>query len=88
MKIVLNLLTRGAFFAGSMEHCVVRAAREPADLRTAEVLDVVPGLFDKAGNDITYFYESQLAGEAAPVEDIHFYLVEPRTLRASVTVRM
>ena len=44
--------------------------------------------FDEAGNDITYFYESQLAGELAPVEDIHFHPVEPRTIRASVTVRM
>jgi hypothetical protein len=43
-------------------------------------------LFDAADNDITYFYESQLPGEAAPVEDIHFHPVEPRTLRATVTV--
>jgi hypothetical protein len=26
-------------------------------------------LFDDDGNDITYFYESRLPGEAAPVED-------------------
>jgi hypothetical protein len=44
--------------------------------------------FDEAGNDITYFYESQLAGEPAPVEDIHFHPVEPRTIRASITVKM
>ena len=43
-------------------------------------------LFDAADNDITYFYESQLPGEAALVEDIHFHPVEPRTLRATVTV--
>jgi outer membrane receptor protein involved in Fe transport len=43
-------------------------------------------LFDAADNDITYFYQSQLPGEAAPVEDIHFHPVEPRTLRATVTV--
>jgi TonB dependent receptor/TonB-dependent Receptor Plug Domain len=44
--------------------------------------------FDEQGNDITYFYESQLPGEAAPVEDIHFHPVEPRTIRASITVKM
>ena len=44
--------------------------------------------FDEQGNDITYFYESQLAGEPAPVEDIHFHPVEPRTIRASLTVNM
>jgi outer membrane receptor protein involved in Fe transport len=43
-------------------------------------------LFDAEDNDISYFYESQLPGEAAPVEDIHFHPVEPRTLRATVTV--
>jgi outer membrane receptor protein involved in Fe transport len=43
-------------------------------------------LFDVEDNDITYFYESQLPGEATPVEDIHFHPVEPRTLRANVTV--
>jgi hypothetical protein len=42
---------------------------------------------DKHANDITYFYESQLRGEAAPVSDIHFHPVEPRTLRASVAVK-
>jgi len=42
---------------------------------------------DAEDNDITYFYESQLANEAAPVEDIHFHPVEPRTVRASVSYR-
>jgi outer membrane receptor protein involved in Fe transport len=42
---------------------------------------------DKRANDITYFYESQLRGETAPVDDIHFHPVEPRTLRASVVVK-
>jgi outer membrane receptor protein involved in Fe transport len=43
-------------------------------------------LFDAEDNDISYFYDSRLPGEAAPVEDIHFHPVEPRTLRATVTV--
>ena len=42
---------------------------------------------DEKANDITYLYESRLRGEAAPVTDIHFHPVEPRTLRAFVTVR-
>ena len=41
-------------------------------------------LFDARDSDITYFYESQLRGEAAPVADRHFHPVEPRQLRASV----
>ena len=41
----------------------------------------VYNLFDSNDNDITYFYESQLAGEAQPIEDRHFHPVEPRTLR-------
>jgi hypothetical protein len=44
-------------------------------------------LFDSSDNDITYFYESQLPGEAAPVEDRHFHPVEPRTLRLTVETR-
>jgi TonB dependent receptor/TonB-dependent Receptor Plug Domain len=42
---------------------------------------------DKRADDITYYYESQLRGEPAPVNDIHFHPVEPRTLRAMVSVR-
>ena len=44
-------------------------------------------LFDSHDNDITYFYESQLPGESAPVEDRHFHPVEPRTLRLTVETR-
>jgi hypothetical protein len=40
--------------------------------------------FDRKVNDITYYYESQLPGEAAPVDDIHFHPAEPRTLRATL----
>jgi hypothetical protein len=41
-------------------------------------------VFDSDDNDITYFYESQLPGEAAPVADLHFHPVEPRTFRATL----
>ena len=43
--------------------------------------------FDRKASDITYFYESQLPGEAAPVADLHFHPVEPRTLRATIEWR-
>jgi len=51
------------------------------------VAATVFNLFDVEDNDITYYYESQLAGEPAPVADIHFHPVEPRTVRVEATVR-
>ncbi len=44
-------------------------------------------VFDSTDNDITYFYESRLADEPAPVADRHFHPVEPRTLRMTVETR-
>ena len=44
-------------------------------------------LLDSDDNDITYFYASQLPGEAQAVEDRHFHPVEPRTLRLTVETR-
>jgi hypothetical protein len=41
--------------------------------------------FGSRANDITYWYESQLPGESAPVGDVHFHPVEPRTLRVTAT---
>lgn len=49
-------------------------------------LDVL-NLFDADDADITYFFESQLPGEADPVEDIHFHPVEPRQVRVSLRYR-
>lgn len=46
-------------------------------------LDVL-NLFDSEDADITYFYESQLAGETNPVADRHFHPVEPRQFRVSL----
>lgn len=43
-------------------------------------------LLDRRANDITYYYDSQLAGELTPVGDYHFHPVEPRTVRAMVTM--
>ena len=49
----------------------------------------VLNLFNRAADDITYFYASRLPGEpAAGVEDKHFHPAEPRTLRLSLLLRM
>jgi outer membrane receptor protein involved in Fe transport len=53
--------------------------------RVELVLDVL-NLLDREVNDIEYYYESQLAAEAAPVLDRHFHPAEPRTVRLSVRV--
>jgi len=41
-------------------------------------------LFDAQDDDIAYYFVSRLPGEAAPVEDIHFYPVMPFSVRASI----
>ena len=38
-------------------------------------------LFDSDDHDVEYFYESQLPGETAPVEDNHYHVFEPRSIR-------
>ncbi|OYU99531.1 MAG: hypothetical protein CFE45_12585 [Burkholderiales bacterium PBB5] len=48
-------------------------------------LDVF-NLFDRRVNDIQYYYESQLPGEAAPVADRHVHPAEPRSLRLSLRI--
>jgi hypothetical protein len=55
--------------------------------RSLSLVVTVFNLFDRRDNDITYFYESQLPGESAPVADIHFHPVESRTVRAAVTMK-
>ena len=52
----------------------------------AELTVDVFNLLDRKLNDIEYFYESRLPGEAAPVADRHVHPAEPRTLR--VTLRL
>lgn len=44
----------------------------------------VMNLLDSTDNDITYFYESQLANELTPQEDIHFHPAEPRSVRVTL----
>jgi outer membrane receptor protein involved in Fe transport len=56
------------------------------DASTRLNLDVL-NLFDRKAHDIDYFYASQLRGEPAPVNDIHFHPAEPRALRLSLVTR-
>ena len=58
----------------------------PLAARTQITLDVY-NLLDRRVNDIEYWYSSQLAGEAAPVDDRHIHPAEPRTLRVTLTHR-
>lgn len=44
----------------------------------------VLNLTNSNDHDIDYFYESQLASEMNPVEDVHYHAFEPRTIRLSV----
>ena len=54
--------------------------------QTQVALDVY-NLFDRQVNDIEYWYESQLAGETAPLADRHIHPTEPRTFRLSINQR-
>ena len=54
--------------------------------RAELVLDVF-NVADRKVNDIEYYYESRLPGEAAPVADRHVHPAEPRTVRVTLTQR-
>ena len=43
---------------------------------------------NQRADDIAYYYESRLPGEAAPVADVHFHPVEPREWRLSVSAKL
>jgi TonB dependent receptor/TonB-dependent Receptor Plug Domain len=62
----------------------LRVSRKLSD--KAELTVDVFNLGNRKLNDIEYFYESQLPGEAAPVADRHVHPAEPRTVR--VTLKM
>jgi outer membrane receptor protein involved in Fe transport len=47
----------------------------------------VYNLFDRKANDIEYWYDSQLPGEAAPQFDRHVHPTEPRTVRLTMSYR-
>ena len=54
----------------------------------AELTLDVFNLFDRKVNDIQYFYESKLPGEAAPVADRHVHPAEPRTARLTLRLAL
>lgn len=54
--------------------------------RTQLTLDVY-NLLDRRNNDIEYWYQSQLAGEGAAVNDRHLHPAEPRSLRLTLAHR-
>jgi outer membrane receptor protein involved in Fe transport len=54
--------------------------------RVEATLDIF-NLTNKKANDIQYFYESQLPGEAAAVADRHVHAAEPRSARVTLQVR-
>ncbi|GAA6151913.1 TonB-dependent receptor [Pseudoteredinibacter isoporae] len=47
----------------------------------------VLNLSDSDAHDVDYYYESRLRGEAGGVEDIHYHVIEPRTVRVSLEYR-
>jgi len=57
------------------------------DRRFEATLDVF-NLGNRKVDDIQYYYESQLAGEAAPVADRHVHPAEPRSLRLTLRVAL
>lgn len=42
---------------------------------------------DSGDHDVSYLYESQLAGETKSVEDVHYHVFEPRTARIAVSYK-
>jgi len=54
--------------------------------QTRLALDVY-NLFDRRGNDIEYWYDSQLPGEAGPAFDRHVHPTEARTFRLNLSHR-
>ena len=78
------LTENGSVFADSTTVVNLGAGYQYKDYRIE--LNVF-NLFDSGDTDITYFYESQLVGETAGVDDIHFHPVEPRTFRVQASLR-
>ncbi|MBI3349348.1 MAG: TonB-dependent receptor [Burkholderiales bacterium] len=64
----------------------LRVGRKLGDMfgRNSELTLDVFNLLDRKVNDIEYFYESQLPGEAASVADRHVHPAGPRTVRVTL----
>ncbi len=79
------LLEDGSVRSSSTTLVNARAAWQ-IDARREFALDVL-NLLDRDDSDIEYFYGSQLPGESAAVDDVHFHPVEPFGVRLSFTAR-
>jgi hypothetical protein len=51
----------------------------------ARLSATVLNALDDEHSDVEYFYESRLAEEPGPMEDVHFHPAEPRTVRVAVS---
>jgi len=69
----------GGFRADSSTLLNLRLGWQP-HLRVALTLDML-NLLDGRDRDIQYAYASQLPGESEPVDDRHYHVFEPRSLR-------
>ena len=69
----------------SQSTSLVNARAGYAFSKTLKMQFDVFNLLNRKNNDIDYFYESRLAGELAPVSDIHFHPVEKRAFRLTLT---
>jgi hypothetical protein len=54
---------------------------------TLSVTLSVLNALDSDDNDISYYYDSQLANENAPIADVHLHPAEPRTVRLGLRAR-
>lgn len=76
------LIEDGSVESGGSTLVNLRVGRDLSSWRLQ--LDLLNAL-DSDDHDVDYFYASRLPGEAAGgVEDIHYHIFEPRSLRASV----
>ena len=86
--VIPELVNSVEYRNGSVESQPTTLVNVEAGYRFTERLKLSAALFnvfDSKDNDIAYFYESQLPGESAPVEDSHLHPVEPRTVRVTLT---
>lgn len=73
---------------GSIESDSTTVANLMAGLRLNKNLEVqldILNLLDSDDHDIDYYYASRLPGEpAGGIEDLHYHVMEPRTVRAGI----
>ena len=82
-KAVLTAVELGLFSLLSEGAATAAEIRERLGLHPRGAKNFL-NLLDSDDHDIDYFYESQLRGESEPVADLHYHVMEPRTLRLYV----